>query len=452
MKRKNVIIMGAAGRDFHNFNVVFRDNPDYRVMAFTAAQIPFIADRRYPPSLAGRLYPKGIPVILESELELLIVKYRISEVVFAYSDVSYLELMHKASIVLGQGADFRLLGPDSTMLKSRRPVIAVCAVRTGCGKSQMTRYLCSVLKGNGVKPVVVRHPMPYGTLAEQAIERFAHYEDLSLYNCTIEEREEYEPLIRQGSVIYAGIDYQRILRAAEREGDVIIWDGGNNDFPFFRPDLAITITDPLRSGDESSYFPGEVNLRRGDIIVINKVNAATKEKVSDLEKTVRSINTAAQVVRTISRITVNGAEEIAGKSVLVIEDGPTITHGRMAGGAGLAAAMEFRAGNVVDPRPYAIGSISAIFRNYPHIGPVLPAMGYAPDQVKELRMSIESTPCDMILSATPIDIGRIMTFTKPVKRVYYDIEEEVGSPLEEIVTQFLARIAPRSQAQEKPLQ
>jgi len=442
MKRKNVIIMGAAGRDFHNFNVVFRDNPDYRVKAFTAAQIPFIAGRRYPPSLAGSLYPAGIPVIPEAELERLIDKYRINEVVFAYSDVSYMELMHKASLVLARGADFRLLGPDATMLKSRQPVISVCAVRTGCGKSQLTRYLCALLKGKGVKPVVVRHPMPYGKLAEQAVERFEHFEDLSLYNCTIEEREEYEPLIREGSVVFAGIDYQRILRAAEREGDVIIWDGGNNDFPFFRPDLEITIVDPLRPGDESSYFPGEVNLRRGDIVVINKINAVAIEKVHDLEETIRSINPAAQVVRTRSKITVNAAAEIIGRKVLVIEDGPTITHGRMAGGAGLAAAMEFHAGSIVDPRPFAIGSIAAIFRDYPHIGPVLPAMGYGPDQIKELRLSIESTPCDMILSATPIDISRIMTLTKPVKRVFYDIEEEEGSPLEEIVSQFLCRIRP----------
>jgi predicted GTPase len=432
--------MGAAGRDFHNFNVVFRDNPAYRVKAFTAAQIPYIAGRRYPPSLAGRLYPAGIPVFHEAELELLIGKHRIKEVVFAYSDVSYLDLMHKASLVLARGADFRLLGPDATMLKSRKPVISVCAVRTGCGKSQLTRYLCAVLKGKGVKPVVVRHPMPYGKLAEQAVERFEHFEDLSLYHCTIEEREEYEPLIRQGSVVYAGIDYKRILRAAEREGDVIIWDGGNNDFPFFRPDLEITIVDPLRHGDESSYFPGEVNLRRGNIVVINKINAAAMEKVHDLEITIRSFNPSAQVVKTRSKITVNAATEIIGKSVLVIEDGPTITHGRMAGGAGLAAAMEFHAGSVVDPRPYAIGSIAAIFRNYPHIGPVLPAMGYGPEQVKELGLSIEATPCDMILSATPIDISRIMTLTKPVKRVFYDIEEEEGSPLEEIVSLFLARI------------
>jgi predicted GTPase len=289
---------------------------------------------------------------------------------------------------------------------------------------------------------VVRHPMPYGKLAEQAVERFAHFEDLSLYKCTIEEREEYEPLICQGSVVYAGIDYKRILKAAEREGDVIIWDGGNNDFPFFRPDLTITLVDPLRPGDESSYFPGEVNLRRGDIVVINKINAAKEEKVLDLEERVRSINPVAQVVKTKSRITINGAAEITGKRVLVIEDGPTITHGRMTGGAGLAAAMEFHAGSIVDPRSYAFGSIAEIFRTYPHIGPVLPAMGYAPGQLRELRMCIESTPCDMILSATPINLNRIMTLTKPVKRVFYDIEEEEGSPLAEIVLQFLVRIRP----------
>ncbi len=362
MKRKNIIIMGAAGRDFHNFNVVFRDNPLYRVKAFTAAQIPFIAGRRYPSSLAGSLYPSGIPVILEAELDKLLVKYRINEVVFAYSDVSHLAVMHKASLVLSRGADFRLLGPDATMLKSRKPVISVCAVRTGCGKSEVTRYLCAVLQGKGVKPVVVRHPMPYGDLAKQAVERFEHFEDLSLYNCTIEEREEYEPLIRQGAVVYAGIDYQRILRAAEREGDVIIWDGGNNDFPFFRPDLEITIVDPLRPGDETSYFPGEVNLRRADIVVINKMNAAEKDNIRAVEESIKSANPAAQVVRTGSKVTVNNPADIKGKAVLIIEDGPTITHGGLAGGAGFFAAKEFLAGRIVDPRPYAVGSIAEIFR------------------------------------------------------------------------------------------
>jgi predicted GTPase len=439
MKRKNIIIMGAAGRDFHNFNVVFRDNPLYRVKAFTAAQIPFIAGRRYPSSLAGTLYPSGIPVILEAELDKLLVKYRINEVIFAYSDVSHLAVMHKASLVLSRGADFRLLGPDATMLKSRKPVISVCAVRTGCGKSEVTRYLCGILHAKGVKPVVVRHPMPYGDLGKQAVERFEYFEDLSLYNCTIEEREEYEPLIRQGAVVYAGIDYQRILRAAEREGDVIIWDGGNNDFPFFRPDLEITIADPLRPGDETAYFPGEVNLLRADVVVINKMNASKKENIRAVEEAVKSVNPAARIVRTNSKVTVNNPADIKGKAVLVIEDGPTITHGGLAGGAGLFAAMEYHAGRIIDPRPFAVGSIAKIFRDYPHIGPLLPAMGYSPAQIKDLARTIESTPCDMVLSGTPIDINRIMTLSKPVKRVFYDIVEEKGAPLKTLVVAFLAK-------------
>jgi predicted GTPase len=440
MTRKNIIIMGAAGRDFHNFNVVFRDDPLYLVKAFTAAQIPYIAGRRYPSSLAGNLYPSGIPVILEAELDKLIEKYRINEVIFAYSDVSHLAVMHKASLVLSRGADFRFLGPEATMLKSRKAVISVCAVRTGCGKSEVTRYLCGILQGKGVKPVVVRHPMPYGDLSKQAVERFEHFEDLSLYNCTIEEREEYEPLIRQGSVVYAGIDYQRILRVAETEGDVIIWDGGNNDFPFFRPDLEITIADPLRPGDETSYYPGEVNLRRADIVVINKINVAEKENIRVVEEAVKSANPAARIVRTGSKVTVNKPADIKGKAVLIIEDGPTITHGGLAGGAGLFAAKEFQAGRIVDPRPYAVGSIEEIFRKYPHIGPLLPAMGYSSTQTEELRQSIETTPCDMVLSATPIDINRIMTLSKPVKRVFYDIAEEDGAPLKKMVLEFLARI------------
>jgi len=439
MTRKNVVIMGAAGRDFHNFNVAFRNNPLYRVKAFTAAQIPFIAGRRYPSSLAGSLYPSGIPVIPEMELDQLLVKHRINEVVFAYSDVSHLAVMHKASFVLSRGADFRLLGPDATMLKSRKPVITVCAVRTGCGKSEVTRYLCGVLREKGIKPVVVRHPMPYGDLALQAVERFEHFADLSLYKCTIEEREEYEPLIRQGVVVYAGIDYQRILRSAEREGDVLIWDGGNNDFPFFRPDLEITITDPLRPGDETSYFPGEVNLRRANIVVINKINAAEKENIRAVEIAVKSVNPAARIIRTRSKVSVNRPADIKGKSVLIIEDGPTITHGGLAGGAGFAAAMAFRAGRIIDPRPYAVGSIANIFRDYPHIGPLLPAMGYSTAQVEELRQTIEATPCDLILAATPIDINRIMNLSKPVTRVSYDIEEEKGAPLKTAVDAFLAK-------------
>ncbi len=439
MKRKNVIIMGAAGRDFHNFNVVFRDDPSYRVRAFTAAQIPFISGRRYPPALAGKLYPSGIPVVPETELDRLLRRYPASEVIFAYSDISHADLMHKASHVLAMGADFRLMGPDATMLKSRKPVISVCAVRTGCGKSQVTRYLCGMLREQGIKPVVVRHPMPYGDLSRQAVERFAHQEDLLLYHCTIEEREELEPLIGRCGVVYAGVDYRRILGAAEREGEVIIWDGGNNDFPFFRPDLEITMVDPLRPGDETAYFPGEVNLRRADVVVINKINAATEMNARAVEDAVGKVNPVARVVRTASKVTVDSPDEIRGKAVLVIEDGPSVTHGGMAGGAGLFAARAFLAGQIIDPRSTAIGSIAETFRKYPHIGPVLPAMGYNPSQVEELRRSIESAPADMVLSATPIDINRLMLLSKPVKRVFYDIEEEEGMPLKEIITDFIRK-------------
>ena len=438
MRVRNILIMGAAGRDFHNFNVLFRNNPRYRVRAFTAAQIPYISGRRYPASLAGSLYPSGIPVVPEAELVRLMKRYRIDEVMFAYSDVSHLDLMHKASLVLANGADFRLSGPDATMLRSQRPVISVSAVRTGCGKSQVSRYICGIVREAGLKPVAVRHPMPYGELDKEAVERFAHFEDLALFDCTIEEREEYEPLIRAGAVVYAGIDYHAILREAEGEGDIIIWDGGNNDFPFFRPDLEITIADPLRSGDETSYFPGEVNLRRAAIVIINKVNVASEGKILELEETVRSINPAAALIRTRSRITVDNPGEIAGKKVLVIEDGPTITHGGMASGAGLAAAGEFQAGAVIDPRMHAVGSVSEMYRKYPHIGPVLPAMGYRPEQIAELKETIEGTPCDLVLSATPIDLNRIMTFSKPVKRVFYDIEEEDGAPLMASIQKLLA--------------
>jgi len=439
VKRTNIVIMGAAGRDFHNFNVVFRNDPLYRVRAFTAAQLPFIAHRRYPPSLAGRLYPAGIPIVPEAELEVLFKRYRIDEVIFAYSDVSHNALMRKASHALSLGADFRLLGPDATMLKSRKPVISVCAVRTGCGKSQVTRYLCGILRGEGMKPVVVRHPMPYGDLGQQAVERFAHIEDLLLYRCTIEEQEEYEPLIREGAVVYAGIDYRRILKLAEKEGDIILWDGGNNDFPFFRPDLEITIADPLRAGDEISYFPGEVNLRRADVVIINKVNVATTEDIRKVEKTIKEVNPDARILKTASKVTVDDPGDINGKAVLVIEDGPTITHGGMTGGAGLYAARAYHAGRIVDPRTYAVGSIAETYRVYPHIGPVLPAMGYTPRQIEELRKSIEAAPVDMVLSATPIEISRVMSVTKPVKRVKYDIEEE--SPvLKGIIASFAGTI------------
>ncbi len=438
MKRTRILIMGAAGRDFHNFNLCFRDNPAYRVVAFTAAQIPFIANRRYPPVLAGRLYPRGIPIDPEQRLAEVIRRQRVDQVVFAYSDVAHSVLMHIASRVLALGADFRLIGPDATMLRSRRPVISVCAVRTGCGKSEVTRYLCDILREEGIKPVVVRHPMPYGDLSSQAVERFAHDEDLNLYRCTIEEREEFEPLIAHGAVVYAGVDYGRILRAAETEGDIIIWDGGNNDFPFFRPDLEITVVDPLRAGDETAYFPGEVNLRRAHVVVINKVNAAADRDIQSVERSIAAVNPTARVVRTASALTVPDAGSIRGRTVLVVEDGPTITHGNMAGGAGLAAAKQFGARALVDPRPFAVGSIAEVFRSYLHIGPVLPAMGYSPDQIEELRLTIEASPCDLVLSATPIDLNRVLTLSKTVKRVFYDIAEEEGAPLKSLVSRFIS--------------
>ncbi|AJE04865.1 GTPase [Geobacter pickeringii] len=429
--------MGAAGRDFHNFNTVFRDNPSFRVVAFTAAQIPFIADRSYPASLAGRLYPEGIPIYPESRLPELVREHRVSKVVFAYSDISHEELMHTASTVLATGADFWLIGPDETMLPSRRPVISVCAVRTGCGKSQVTRHLCGLLAEAGVKPVVVRHPMPYGDLGVETVERFAGFDDLERHHCTIEEREEFEPLVSRGIVVYAGVDYERVLREAEREGEVIVWDGGNNDFPFFRPDLEIVLVDPLRPGHETAYYPGEVNLRRAHLVIVNKVNAAPPGVVSHLEETVRRINPEAEVVRSASLITVDDSAAIAGKRVLVIEDGPTVTHGGMPTGAGYAAAREFGAAEVVDPRPWAVGSIAGAFAAYPHLGPVLPAMGYRPEQVDELRRTVEAVPCDTVVSATPISLERLFRPHKPVARVSYEIGESPPAPLRRAVGRFL---------------
>jgi predicted GTPase len=438
MKRERILIMGAAGRDFHNFNVCFRNDSRFRVVAFTAAQIPYITDRRYPVSLAGKLYPRGIPIYEEKRLSELITRLRVERVVFSYSDISHAELMHKASLVLSLGADFSLLGPAATMLKSRKPVISVCAVRTGCGKSQLTRYLCEILKEKKLLPVVVRHPMPYGDLMKQEVERFASFDDLALYRCSIEEREEYEPLITRGAVVYAGVDYAKILRLAEREGDLIIWDGGNNDFPFYVPDLEITLVDPLRSGDETGYFPGEVNLRRAALVVINKSNTV-QDHVSDrLENIVHSLNPDARVIRTLSQISLAEPSAVAGRKVLVIEDGPSITHGGLASGAGYAAAIQFEAGAVIDPRPYAVGSLAETYAAYPHIGRVLPAMGYSPAQIEDLRQSIEGTPCDLILSATPIDLRRLMSLSTPVMQVSYDICEEPGSPLKKIILQFLS--------------
>ncbi len=443
MKPVRVIIMGAAGRDFHNFACCFRDSPAYRVIAFTAAQIPYIAQRRYPASLAGPLYPRGIPIRPEEELTELIRRHRVDQVVFAYSDISHAELMHTASRVLACGADFRFIGPGATMLKSKKPVVSVCAVRTGCGKSQVVRYFCDILVEQGIKPVVVRHPMPYGDLATQAVERFSDDADLDRFHCTIEEREEYEHLLAHGAVVYAGVDYRTILRRAEKEARLIIWDGGNNDLPFFRPDLEIVVADPLRPGHETSWYPGEVNLRRAGTVVINKVNAAEVTAVEAVAAAVRRVNPAAAVVRTASLVTAAEGERIKGKRVLVVEDGPTVTHGSMASGAGLAAAGQYGAGEVIDPRPWAVGSLREVYGRYPHLGPVLPALGYRPEQVNELAATIAAVPCDLVLAATPIDLARLVRVDTPILRVSYAIAETDGTPLR---AAFLTLLASRGLA------
>ncbi len=430
---KRVVIMGAAGRDFHNFNVYFRDNSDYQVVAFTATQIPNIEGRRYPPELAGRLYPEGIPIYPEEELTDLIRRYQVDQVVFAYSDVSHEYVMHKASQALVAGADFCLMGTGSTMLHSRKPVVAVCAVRTGSGKSQTTRHVCDVLRRMGRRVVVVRHPMPYGDLTAQAVQRFATYEDLDRYRCTVEEREEYEPHIDRGVVVYAGVDYERILRQAEEEADVVVWDGGNNDLPFFRPDLHIVVADPHRPGHEVRYHPGEANLRAADVVVINKVDTADPEGVRRVRQSIQEVNPQAIVVEAASPIFVEDPEAIRGRRVLVIEDGPTLTHGEMAYGAGVTAARRFGAAELVDPRPYAVRSIAETFRKYPHIGPLLPAMGYGDEQIRDLEETINATPCDLVLAATPVDIRRLLKVRYPVDRVRYELQVLSQPTLEEIL-------------------
>ncbi|MBO9371158.1 MAG: GTPase [Chloroflexi bacterium] len=430
---KRVIIMGAAGRDFHNFNVYFRDNPDYQVVAFTATQIPNIEGRRYPPELAGRLYPNGIPIYPEEELTDLIRRHQVDQVVFAYSDVSHEYVMHKASQALVAGADFRLMGTGSTMLTSRKLVVAICAVRTGSGKSQTTRHVCDVLRQMGHRVVVVRHPMPYGDLTAQAIQRFATYEDLDRHRCTIEEREEYEPHIERGVVVYAGVDYERILRQAEEEADIVVWDGGNNDLPLFRPDLHIVVADPHRPGHEVRYHPGEANLRAADVVVINKVDTADPGGVAQVRQNILEVNPQAIVLEAASPIFVEDPRAIQGRRVLVIEDGPTLTHGEMAYGAGVTAARRFGAAELVDPRPYAVRSIAETFRQYPHIGPLLPAMGYGEEQIRDLEETINATPCDLVLAATPVDIRRLLNVRYPVDRVRYELQV-IGQPtLEEIL-------------------
>ncbi len=427
MERIKVIIMGAAGRDFHNFNTVYRDNERYDVVAFTATQIPDIEGRTYPAQLAGKLYPNGIPIEEESKLEELIQKHDIDEVAFSYSDVPHEFVMHQASRVLAAGADYRLFGPKATAVKSTKPLLSICAVRTGVGKSQTTRYVVAALKEMGKKVVAIRHPMPYGDLAKQEVQRFAELADLDKHECTIEEREEYEPHIENDVVVYAGVDYEKILRQAEQEADIIIWDGGNNDLPFYQSDFHIVLVDPHRPGHELTYHPGEANLRMADVVVLNKLNSARPEDIETVEKNVASINDHATVVRCNSPFTVERPEEVKGKRVLVIEDGPTLTHGSMAYGAGVLAAKKYGASEIIDPRSKAVGSIKATFEKYSHMINLLPAMGYSDEQLKDLKATIDAVDCDLVLFGTPIDLNRVIDVGKPSMRVFYKLED-AGSP------------------------
>ena len=427
------LIMGAAGRDFHNFNVYFRDNKEYQVVAFTATQIPNIEGRRYPAALAGSLYPEGIPIYPESELVKLINDLKVEQVIFAYSDVSHENLMHKASLVLATGADFRLMGQKSTQVKSTKPVVSICAVRTGAGKSQTTRRVSMILRAMGYRVAAIRHPMPYGDLVAQKVQRFATYADLDKHECTIEEREEYEPHIDNGVIVYAGVDYEAILRQAEQEVDIVLWDGGNNDFPFYVPDLAIVVADPHRPGHEYLYHPGETNVRAADVFVINKVDTAAPDKVIAVREALHRLNPDALVIEGASPLFVDNPEAIRGKRVLVIEDGPTLTHGEMAYGAGWVAARRFGAAEIVDPRPFAVGTITETYQKYPGTGQILPAMGYGEQQMKDLETTINNADVDLVISATPIDLTRIIKINKPMQRVRYELQE-IGQPtLEEIL-------------------
>lgn len=433
---KNVIIMGAAGRDFHNFNVFFRNKKNYCVRGFTATQIPDIEDRKYPAELAGELYPDGIPIYPEEDLKNLMRESDIAEVYFSYSDVPHTYVMHLASEVQAAGASFNLLGPDETMIKSQLPVISVCAVRTGCGKSQTTRKIALLLKEKGRRVVVIRHPMPYGDLIKQKVQRFATYEDMIAHECTIEEMEEYEPHINNGILVYAGVDYGAILKEAEKEADIILWDGGNNDIPFYRADLEIVVVDPHRPGHELSYYPGETNFRRADVLIINKMDTAKQENVDKIMENIQTFNPEATIVRATSPITLPEGEQIQGKTVLVVEDGPTLTHGEMAFGAGIVAAEKYGASNIVDPRPYAVGSIQETFAKYTHLDKVLPAMGYGQGQINELSQTIDKVECDLVIGATPIDLGRLIQSNKKILRVAYSLEE-IGAPdLREILKDY----------------
>jgi predicted GTPase len=439
---KRVLILGAAGRDFHNFNVVFRHNPEFEVVAFTATQIPDIAGRAYPAALAGHLYPGGIPILDEAEMEKIIAEKQIDVAVFSYSDIAHQNVMHLASRVVAAGADFWLLGASHTQLASRVPVVSVCAVRTGCGKSPVSRRVAGLLREFGWKPVVIRHPMPYGDLAAQHAQRFTKLSDLDLHKCTIEEREEYEPHIVEGTTVYAGVDYEEIMHMAENEGDVILWDGGNNDTSFYRSDLELVVLDPHRAGHEMGYYPGEVNFRSADVLIINKMDTAKLIDVQHVRENIRKVNPKATVIDAACRVTVKDPEAVRGKRVLVVEDGPTLTHGEMPYGAGVVAARQFGAVEMVDPRPYAVGSIRATFEKFPHLGAVLPAMGYGEQQCRELDETINRVPCDLILVATPIDLASLIPLNKPSLRVRYEVDELTRPGIDDILRDFTASHKP----------
>lgn len=437
MKPIKTIIMGAAGRDFHNFNVVYRNNNNYEVIAFTAAQIPDIEGRMYPSVLSGPLYPEGVPIFDENNLEDLIKEHRIEEVVFSYSDISHEAVMHKASRIIATGAHFKLLGGEQTMIKSTKPVISICAVRTGCGKSQTTRKVAEILKEAGKKVAAIRHPMPYGDLTKQGVQRFASIDDLKKHDCTIEEMEEYEPHIMQGTIVFAGADYEAIIREAEKEADIILWDGGNNDMPFYKPDLSIVVTDPHRPGHELTYFPGETNLLMADVVVINKVDTADPAGIETVKTNIKSVNPNAVIIEAESPVTVDNPDMISGKRVLVVEDGPTLTHGEMKIGAGTVAAEKFGASEMVDPRPYLTGKLIETFEQYPNIGTLLPAMGYGSEQIKDLEDTINKTDCDLVIIGTPIDLRRIVNITHPTARVTYDLQERGNPNIQDVLKSFI---------------
>ncbi len=438
MNRKRIVILGAAGRDFHNFNILFRDKEEYEVVAFTANQIPYISGKDYPPILSGRLYPKGIHIYDETELPSLIKRLKADVCIMSYSDQPNEEVMQKSSLVNSLGADFWLVSPEHTYIKSRKPVIAVCAVRTGCGKSQTSRYILRLLKKSGIRAVAVRHPMPYGELKDQIVERFATLEDLDRYKTTVEEREDYEPHIKNGFVVYAGVDYEKILRAAEKEADVVLWDGGNNDAPFFKPDLLITIIDPLRAGDELTYYPGETVARMADVLLINKVNSATKAELARVMKDIKTINKKAQIIKANSEVYVDDADSVHGKKVLIIEDGPTITHGGMMFGAGTVAAKKYRVGSVVDARKYAVGEIKKTYTKYKRLGRELPAVGYSRQEKKDLETTINRAECDIVLSATPTNLNSVVKVNKTIVQVSYELEP-IGNGLDNIINRFISQ-------------